>query len=39
MTVIYTSIYTNPEMKTQCQDYLHYHFFLFLIKAMMWLEK
>lgn len=32
-------IYTKPEMKTQCQDYLHYHFFLFLIKAMMWLEK
>lgn len=32
------SIYTKSEMKTQCQDYLLYIFFLFLILAMMWLE-
>lgn len=31
-------IYTKSEMKIQCQDYLHYCFFLILILAMMWLE-
>lgn len=32
------SIHTKSEMKTQCQDYFHYLFFLVLILAKMCLE-